>query len=280
VRDGGGGGGCGHHAVRHLQDAQLRKVLGAAQYDAAHRRLRQQAASAHAVLGGGMQPAAASQPAAQQQPQQRRRLQAADSSTAVALPQPLSRLQRLLAGASAAPLRMTPVFQLQDSYLSTAQAAQLRDVLVPGAMRVLQQYIKVCVCVCVCVCARAHVCMVEASAGMCCLVWRHCLLAPVLHATHLRVLTHKHTARCSPRTIAPRDRQRTRSCACPPAAPWWRRGRSRTSTAARRTRAQCSGVCALCGASVCGCCLCTWHARMCTGRVPPFAIAHLPCLHP
>lgn len=54
-----------------------------------------------------------------------------------------SRLQQLLANSQPATLRISPVLQLQDSYLSTQQAAQLRDVLVPGAVRVLQQYIKV-----------------------------------------------------------------------------------------------------------------------------------------
>lgn len=110
--------------MRHLQDAQLRKVHGAA-YDAAHAQYQQRAAAslssaagagAVSPLGGG------------------RQLQQGAAN---------SRLQQLLANSQPATLRISPVLQLQDSYLSTQQAAQLRDVLVPGAVRVLQQYIKV-----------------------------------------------------------------------------------------------------------------------------------------
>lgn len=57
--------------------------------------------------------------------------------------EPNSRLQKLLQDNQASTLRIQPVYQLDGGYLSSQQAAQVRDVLVPGAIRVLQQYIKV-----------------------------------------------------------------------------------------------------------------------------------------
>lgn len=123
-------GTCGHHAVRHLQDAQLRKVHGA-EYDIAHEQYKQRREAGSLSLtgdDGSRQLAGGSQ----------RHLQAGSSAQ-----QPMTRLQMLLQANQASTLRMQPVYQLQDSYLSTQQQAQLRDILVPGAIRILQQYIKV-----------------------------------------------------------------------------------------------------------------------------------------
>ncbi len=94
--------GCGHNAVRHRQDAQLRKLLG----------------DEWTPTGG------------------RRRLAAADAG-------PPTRLQRLLAGSKAAPMRVLPVYQLEAGYLNDAQTSKLRKQLVPGAIAVLSQYVQV-----------------------------------------------------------------------------------------------------------------------------------------
>eukprot|EP00775_Hariotina_reticulata_P001844 gene1844-2177_t len=98
------GHSCGLNAVRHRQDQQLRKLLG----DDYQRRHRE------------------------------RRLQLLPFGTA-----PLTRLQKLLIASAPASMRVKPVFQLDAGYLTPQQSQQLRGVLVPGAVNVLHQYIKV-----------------------------------------------------------------------------------------------------------------------------------------
>jgi hypothetical protein len=99
------GHSCGLNAVRHRQDQQLRKLLG----DDYQRRHRE------------------------------RRLQLLPFGTTA----PLTRLQKLLIASAPAAMRVKPVYQLDAGYLSPQQSTQLRGVLVPGAMNVLHQYIKV-----------------------------------------------------------------------------------------------------------------------------------------
>jgi len=56
---------------------------------------------------------------------------------------PQTRLQRLLATTQPGPLRITPVYQLNGSYMLPAQQQLLQTSLVPGAINVLQKYIKI-----------------------------------------------------------------------------------------------------------------------------------------
>lgn len=120
-----GGASCGHNQVRHLQHAQLQKVHGE-EYDAAHQLYQQRREQGPATAGSSSGRTTA------------RRLHA---STAAA--QPTTRLQKLLQENQASTLRIQPVFQLQGGSLTAQQAAQVKDVLVPGAIKVLQQYVKV-----------------------------------------------------------------------------------------------------------------------------------------
>lgn len=113
---------CGHNAVRHLQHAQLEKVHGEA-YTEAHELYQQRRQDQSGSTSGSAFA---------------RRLQAAKATA-----QPQSRLQKLLQENQASTLRIQPVYQMDGSYMSAAQQAQVRDVLIPGAIKVLQQYIKV-----------------------------------------------------------------------------------------------------------------------------------------
>ncbi len=117
-------GSCGHNKVRHLQHAQLLKVHGE-EYALAHQLYQQQREQGPGSAGNTVA----------------RRLHA---STAVK--QPTTRLQKLLQDNQASTLRITPVYQMESSFLNAQQLAQVRDVLVPGAIKVLQQYIKVRFC--------------------------------------------------------------------------------------------------------------------------------------
>lgn len=120
-------GSCGHNKVRHLQHAQLLKVHGD-DFGLAHQQYQQRRQQGPTRDGNTVA----------------RRLHA---STEVK--QPSTRLQKLLQDNQASTLRITPVYQLDGSHLNSQQSAQLRDVLVPGAVKVLQQYIKVwCCCGC------------------------------------------------------------------------------------------------------------------------------------
>jgi hypothetical protein len=118
-------GSCGHNKVRHIQHAQLQKVHGE-DYELAHQlyEQRRKAGPATAVSSNGHSTA--------------RRLHASTATK-----QPTTRLQKLLQDNQASTLRIQPVYQLEESFLSAQQSAQVRDVLVPGAIKILQQYIKV-----------------------------------------------------------------------------------------------------------------------------------------
>eukprot|EP00879_Flechtneria_rotunda_P007939 GHRR01008317.1.p1 GENE.GHRR01008317.1~~GHRR01008317.1.p1 ORF type:complete len:595 (+),score=186.44 GHRR01008317.1:2246-4030(+) len=100
------GASCGHNAVRHLQERQLRSALGD-DYNRHHgaRRLQLRNATASAL--------------------------------------PPTRLQKLLASSQAGDMRIMPAYQLEAGYLTAQQSQQLQQVLVPGAINVLQQYVKV-----------------------------------------------------------------------------------------------------------------------------------------
>jgi hypothetical protein len=113
--------------VRHLQHAQLQKVHGE-EYVAAHQlyQQRREQGGSPATAGSSNGRTTA------------RRLQAIKAAA-----QPSTRLQKLLQENQASTLRIQPVYQLEGGSLSAQQAAQVKDVLVPGAIKVLQQYVKV-----------------------------------------------------------------------------------------------------------------------------------------
>lgn len=56
---------------------------------------------------------------------------------------PQTRLQKLLANSQPASMRIHTEYQLEAGYLSAEQTKRLKEVLVPGAVNVLQQYVKV-----------------------------------------------------------------------------------------------------------------------------------------
>lgn len=56
---------------------------------------------------------------------------------------PQTRLQKLLATSQPSTLRIHTEYQLEAGYMSAEQISRLRTVLVPGAVNVLQQYVKV-----------------------------------------------------------------------------------------------------------------------------------------
>jgi hypothetical protein len=58
-------------------------------------------------------------------------------------PAPMTRLQKLLNNSQPANMRITPVYQLEAGYMSADQVQRLKDVLMPGAINILQQHIKV-----------------------------------------------------------------------------------------------------------------------------------------
>jgi hypothetical protein len=113
--------------VRHLQHEQLQKAHGAeyTQAQEQYLQLRQQRSSQTAGTSSSGSSVA-------------RRLHAIKATK-----QPNSRLQKLLQENQASTLRITPVFQMDGGSLTAQQASQIQDVLVPGAIKVLQQYIKV-----------------------------------------------------------------------------------------------------------------------------------------
>ncbi|WIA42317.1 hypothetical protein OEZ86_008331 [Tetradesmus obliquus] len=108
--DAAGHAGCGLGAVRHRQDEQLRKLLG---------------------------------PGYQHQQAPRRLQVAAGISFGSSGPPPMTRLQKLLNNSRPANMRITPVYQLEAGYMNAEQAQRLKDVLMPGAINILQQHIKV-----------------------------------------------------------------------------------------------------------------------------------------
>jgi hypothetical protein len=55
----------------------------------------------------------------------------------------MTRLQKLLNNSQAANMRITPVYQLEAGYMNAEQTKRLKDVLMPGAINILQQHIKV-----------------------------------------------------------------------------------------------------------------------------------------
>jgi hypothetical protein len=56
---------------------------------------------------------------------------------------PMTRLQKLLNNSAPAKMRVTPVFQLEAGVMNAEQTKRLKDVLMPGAINILQQHIKV-----------------------------------------------------------------------------------------------------------------------------------------
>lgn len=56
---------------------------------------------------------------------------------------PQTRLQKLLVASQPASMRIHTEFQLEAGYLSAEQTKKLKEVLVPGAVNVLEQYVKV-----------------------------------------------------------------------------------------------------------------------------------------
>jgi hypothetical protein len=119
---------CGHNKVRHLQHEQLQKVHGEeyTQAQELYLQLRQQRGAGTAGTSSSSGSSVA------------RRLHAIKATK-----QPSTRLQKLLQENQASTLRIQPVFQMDGGYLTAQQASQVQDVLVPGAIKVLQQYIKV-----------------------------------------------------------------------------------------------------------------------------------------
>lgn len=113
--------------MRHLQHEQLQKVHGEeyTQAQELYLQLRQQRDVGTAGTSSSGSSIA-------------RRLHAIKATK-----QPSTRLQKLLQENQASTLRIQPVFQMDGGYLTAQQTSQVQDVLVPGAIKVLQQYIKV-----------------------------------------------------------------------------------------------------------------------------------------